>query len=87
MDGKLHDDPGTPQSLCGDAPSEHPARISTSLQQGFNTIVLGGREEGRQERQVSPKCEMETIFSVEKILNITRKSEPESGREKRADMD
>lgn len=40
----------------------------------------GEKREGR--KAGFPPCEMETIFSVEKILNITRKSEPEDGKEK-----
>lgn len=70
----------TPQSSVGCSIPGASSQDQHTLQQGFNTIVLGGREEGRQAG--FPRCEMETIFSVEKILNITRKSEPESGREK-----
>lgn len=39
----------------------------------------GEKREGR--KAGFPPCEMETIFSVEKILNITQQSEPEGAKE------
>lgn len=81
MDGKLHDD--------GDHLSPSVGCSILSIQPGSahrcsrGSIQLCWEGEKREGRKAGfPACEMETIFSVEKILNITRKSEPESGKEK-----
>lgn len=81
MDGKLHDggDHLSPSLGCS-IPSIQPGSAHRSSRGSIQLCWEGEKREGR--KAGFPPCEMETIFSVEKILNITRKSEPEDGKEK-----